>query len=209
MKLGWLSVLTFGLLLSLCLSPAIGASEFLDKAIAAYNAGKYSEAMGLLGEAESRDFNDPVLHYYLANTLSHLDAKEEAIKEYKIALAMEPEGQIAQYCHDALRALGAEARGNNLARGTGNAVNGGDGRGRAGLLQQFDPVKIAQMNDDRERMQQQIDQIRQQAREIIANISRDTPDRQYAIQHFRDEAQKKVQALRDQFSQRWHLTDAN
>ncbi len=208
MKAIWLCAATFGLLLSIYPDSAIAGNEFLDKAIAAYNAGNYNEAMGLLGEAESRDFNDPVLHYYLANTLSHLDSKEEAIKEYKIALAMQPDGQMAAYCHDALKALGVESKPNIPVR---SGAKGGDrdGTNTPGGRQQFDPDKQAAMNDDRDRMQQQIDYIRQQSREIISGISRDTPDRQYAIQHFRDEAQSKIQALRDQFMQKWHPNAGN
>lgn len=203
MKAIWLRALAFSWLSSLYLSPAIAGSEFLDKAIAAYNAGNYNEAMGLLGEAESRDFNDPVLHYYLANTLSHLDSKDEAIKEYKIALAMQPDGQMAAYCHDALRALGVEA----TAMSPPNE-NGGGAHGRLGGRRE-DSAKLAEMNDDKERMQERIDRIRQEAREIISGISRDTPDRQYAIRHFREEAQRKIQDLRDQFRQKWHPDDAN
>jgi tetratricopeptide (TPR) repeat protein len=197
-----LRIKTGVLLLCLYQIPAFAASEFLKKAIAAYDAGQYNDAMGLLGEAESRDFNDPVLHYYLANTLARLDSKQEAVKEYKIALAMEPDGQMAQYCHDALRALGAEQE-------IGKSMRGGRGTDDDGGRRRMDPVKEAEMNDDKDRMDKQIDLIRQEAKEIVSGISRDTPDRQYAIKHFRDEAQNKIQQLRDQFMQKWHLGQQN
>jgi thiol-disulfide isomerase/thioredoxin len=81
------------------------ANKLLDQAIREYNAGHYSEAIGLFGEAEPTEFNNAVLHYYLANALSKTNQKEDAAKEYKIALALEPHGQLADYCARALRVL--------------------------------------------------------------------------------------------------------
>jgi len=87
---------------------SIADNPVLQRGIKEYNAGNYNKALGLLGEAESAEFDNPVLHYYMANTLAHVDQKVKAIKEYKIALAIQPNGQLATYCHNALKALGAE-----------------------------------------------------------------------------------------------------
>jgi tetratricopeptide (TPR) repeat protein len=105
--MGWCFKLSLAVVtLAFLLSPApAGANDYLDKGIKEYNAGNYYEAIGLLGEAEPTDFNNAVLHYYLANAYAKTSQKDDAIKEYKIALALEPQGQLASYCERALRVL--------------------------------------------------------------------------------------------------------
>lgn len=83
------------------------AESFLKQGIEAYNQGKYSDAIGLLGGAKSSDSDNPVLHYYMANALVRMNYKTEAIREYKIAIDLEPQGKLADYCRSALRSLGA------------------------------------------------------------------------------------------------------
>lgn len=83
------------------------AESFLNKGIEAYNQGKYSDAIGLLGGAKSSDSDNPVLHYYMANALVRMNYKTEAIREYKIAIDLQPKGKLADYCRSALRTLGA------------------------------------------------------------------------------------------------------
>jgi tetratricopeptide (TPR) repeat protein len=79
----------------------------LEQAIKAYHAGNYTEAIGRFGQAESTEFNNPKLHYYLANALAKTNQKQDAIKQYKVALALEPTGQLAEYCRQDLQAFGA------------------------------------------------------------------------------------------------------
>ena len=88
--------------------PAYGESPFLRKGIEAYTAGDYNKAAGELGAAESAEFNNPVLHYYLANTLAHLNERNGAIREYRIAYALEPDGDVGRQCRLALSVYGAD-----------------------------------------------------------------------------------------------------
>jgi hypothetical protein len=104
--------------------PGMAASEILNKGIKAFNSGHYQKAIGLLGQAETSEFNNPVLHYYLANALSKVNQKPDAIKEYKIAMALQPEGQMSQYCTAALEALGALPKSGKEA-GKGNEQSSG------------------------------------------------------------------------------------
>jgi hypothetical protein len=94
-------------LILLCCPPCVAASKILSKGIEAYNAGHYQKAIGLFGQAQATEFSNPVLHYYLANALSRVNQKTDAIKEYRIALALQPDGQMGQYCTAALESLGA------------------------------------------------------------------------------------------------------
>ena len=87
--------------------PGFAEENFLRQGIDAYNKGKYSEATGLLGEALATDGENPVLHYYMANALLKMDMKPDAIREYKMARDLQPQGQLARYCDTALRTLEA------------------------------------------------------------------------------------------------------
>lgn len=99
------------------LLPAQAEGSSLQKGIEAYGAGDYVKAAGHLGAAQSAEFSNPVLHYYLANTLVHLNDREGAIREYRIAYALEPDGDIAKECRLALWVYNADSYGPRSSRG--------------------------------------------------------------------------------------------
>ncbi len=82
-------------------------SAYLNRGIEAYNRGDYSDAMGMFGAAKATESDNATLHYYMANCLVKMGSKPDAIREYKMALAISPNGQLAQYCTAALRSLAA------------------------------------------------------------------------------------------------------
>ncbi|HEY9719419.1 MAG TPA: hypothetical protein V6C69_18215 [Trichormus sp.] len=86
---------------------AQAANRYLQQGIEQYNAGHYSEAIGMFGAAEASEFNNPELHYYMANALARMNQKADAIREYKMALTLQPQGRLSDYCQSALRSLGA------------------------------------------------------------------------------------------------------
>lgn len=92
-----------------CAWPAVAVNKFLQQGIDAFNHGRYTDAIGLLGAAKQTDSDNPTLHYYMASALVKLKQKNDAIREYKVAMALQPDGQIAKYCQVALQALGAVA----------------------------------------------------------------------------------------------------
>jgi tetratricopeptide (TPR) repeat protein len=107
-----LDFLFLALLLTIviCSSSASASSQFISEAISQYNAGHYDEALHLLGAAEGSDFNNPTLHYYLANCLARLNQKDGAIKEYKLTLdllsqAHLEDSTIASYCQMGIKSL--------------------------------------------------------------------------------------------------------
>lgn len=73
-----------------------------------YNQGEYKAAEGHLGQALASDFDNAVLHYYLANTYVHLNKKQDAIKEFRIAYALEPTKEVGKLSKVALGYLGVE-----------------------------------------------------------------------------------------------------
>lgn len=81
------------------------AGSPMDEGIAEFNAGHYDKAVTLFGEAEPTNFNDPVFHYYLGSALVKVNAKPDAIKQFKLALDLEPTGKVADYCKKALENL--------------------------------------------------------------------------------------------------------
>lgn len=101
------SVATAAILTLVCANRGIGESAYLNKGIESYNRGDYNDAMGMFGAAKATESDNPTLHYYMANCLVRLGAKADAIREYKMALAISPTGQIAKYCTEALQSLNA------------------------------------------------------------------------------------------------------
>jgi thiol-disulfide isomerase/thioredoxin len=97
--------LTLGILSLFVSLPCWADSQYLTSGIDAFNKGNYSEAIGLLGAAKPQEFDNPVWHYYMANALVRLKQKGEALREYKMALDLAPEGQLKEYCKLAIRAL--------------------------------------------------------------------------------------------------------
>jgi thioredoxin-like negative regulator of GroEL len=90
-----------------CAWPGLCESPFLARGIDAFNKGQYSEAIGMFGAAKATESDNPTLHYYMANCLVRLNSKADAIREYKLALDLAPQGKMTEYCQSALRALGA------------------------------------------------------------------------------------------------------
>jgi hypothetical protein len=96
-----------GLFVLCSFAKVYAVNPHLEKAIEAFNQKRYNDAIGLLGEAKSTEFDDPTLHYYLATALLRTNQKADAIREYKIAYDLAPAGQLKTYCETSLRLLGA------------------------------------------------------------------------------------------------------
>jgi len=96
----------------LCAGFSCGAraedEDFLKSGIKLYNQGNYQEAIGHLGLARAKEFNNAVLHYYMANAFSQMGKKSDAVREFRIAYALDPESEVGKFSKQALQALGAE-----------------------------------------------------------------------------------------------------
>jgi tetratricopeptide (TPR) repeat protein len=97
--------------LSFCPTKASAENNFLKLGMAEFNAGNYSDASGHFGAALSTDFNSSVLHYYLGNCYVHMKQKEAAIREFRIAYALDPDKDVGKYAKQALVGLGADPGG--------------------------------------------------------------------------------------------------
>ncbi len=106
--------------------------------ISEYKAGDFANASGHLGAALSTDYNNPTLHYYLANSYIKLGQKDGAIREFRIAYALQPKGEIAQYSKQALSQLGAAVAGGRFegAREQAGGSKGEPETGQSGFRQQ-------------------------------------------------------------------------
>lgn len=87
---------------------ALAEQNFLKQGIAEFNAGNYSDASGHLGAALSTDFNNSVLHYYLGNCYVHMKQRDAAIREFRIAYALDPDKDVGKYAKQALAGLNAD-----------------------------------------------------------------------------------------------------
>ena len=89
---------------------AFADNQFMTQGIQEYNAGDYENAAGHLGAALTTEFNNAKLHYYLASAYSHLKKHDDAVREFRIAYALQPDGEVGGYAKQALGALGADVR---------------------------------------------------------------------------------------------------
>lgn len=99
------------LIILVALSPKCLASEFMKQGMADYAAGNYGDAAGHFGGALSTDFNNATLHYYLGSCYAHMKQKEAAVREFRIAYALEPEKEVGHFAKQALELYGFEPGG--------------------------------------------------------------------------------------------------
>jgi hypothetical protein len=92
--------------IALLIAGAASAASPIDQGIAEFNAGHYDKAIALFGEAEPTNFNNAVFHYYFGSALVRTNHNADAIKQFKLALVLEPKGQVSEYCQKALANLG-------------------------------------------------------------------------------------------------------
>lgn len=76
-----------------------------------YRHRMWAEAAEDFGAALPTEFNNPLLHYYYANCMVHLKHRDAAIREYRIAYALQPVGTIGNYCKMCLDKFGIDAEG--------------------------------------------------------------------------------------------------
>jgi len=84
------------------LHPLAVAAAVYDDGIKEYAAGNFKQAVLLLNRAVGAEPANAMAHYYLANALVHMDEHEEAIVEYRMCLALDPNGAVSDYCKQAL-----------------------------------------------------------------------------------------------------------
>ncbi len=109
--------LTASILLAGCfISPAYSANKHLLQGIQDYRDGDFATAAGNLGAAMPTEFNNPMLHYYMGNCCVHLKQMETAVREFRIAYALDPTGQVGKFAKQALDYLDVDAHGQALTK---------------------------------------------------------------------------------------------
>ncbi len=96
--------------------PAMSVNKFLLQGIQDYRDGDFNAAAGNLGAAMSTDFNNATLHYYMGNCCVHLKQMESAVREFRIAFALDPTGQVGRFAKQALDYLDVDAQGQGLTK---------------------------------------------------------------------------------------------
>ncbi len=92
-------VMTF---LCACTQSVHAESPLLKQGIEDYNAGDYANAVGHLGQSLSQEFGNPVMHYYMGNAYVHLRERDAAIREFRIAFALDPKSRVGELAKKAL-----------------------------------------------------------------------------------------------------------
>lgn len=103
-------VAVIAILIAINADNACADSPFLSQGVKEYAAGDYAIAAGHLGGALSSDFNNATLHYYLASCYVHLNQKDAAVREFRIAFALQPDGEAGRYSKQALEYLNADEK---------------------------------------------------------------------------------------------------
>lgn len=85
----------------------------LQQGIASYNAAEHSKAVSYLHAHLSKNQNDAVAHYYLANSLLKLGQAEKAIAEYRKAYDLSKDQTLKQYCLQAVEQISPIGVGQN------------------------------------------------------------------------------------------------
>ncbi|MBA3992927.1 MAG: hypothetical protein C0469_05310 [Cyanobacteria bacterium DS2.3.42] len=99
-----------------CSNSALSANKHLLQGIQDYRDGDFTTAAGNLGAAMSTEFNNPMLHYYMGNCCVHLKQMETAVREFRIAYALDPAGQVGKFAKQALDYLDVDAQGQGLTK---------------------------------------------------------------------------------------------
>lgn len=100
----------------LCHLSAEALNPHIRQGIIDYQNGEYSTAAGNLGAALPTDFNNATLHYYMANCYVHLKHMPDAVREFRIAYALDPTGQVGKFSKTALDFLDVDAVGSGLKK---------------------------------------------------------------------------------------------
>lgn len=85
-----LLILNLAILLASILAVEAAPSSPLAQAIASYNSGKYSQALGQFQDLSHTEPTNAVVHYYLALCYQHLQQFEASIKEYQWVVTNSP-----------------------------------------------------------------------------------------------------------------------
>ncbi len=80
----------------------------LLEGIELYKAGSYRESIGKFGMALNSEYDNAILHYYMANAFINLKQRETAIREFRIAYALAPRQSAGVLSKQALSYLGAD-----------------------------------------------------------------------------------------------------
>lgn len=91
-----------------CTQQVHAESPLLKQGIEEYNNGDYASAVGHFGQSLSQEFGNPVMHYYMGNAYVHLRERDAAIREFRIAFALDPKSKVGELAKKALRYMRAD-----------------------------------------------------------------------------------------------------
>jgi hypothetical protein len=83
----------------------------VGQALREYHSQKYLKAISHLGASLPTEFSNPTIHYYMANCMVYLRQRNDAIREYRIAYALDPTGTTGKYSKMCLNLFGIDAEG--------------------------------------------------------------------------------------------------
>jgi hypothetical protein len=78
-------------------------TALMQKAVEEYRSGDFADAAGNFYATLTKEFNNPMVHYYMASCYVHLEDPDSAVREFRIAYALAPNTDIGYYSKTALK----------------------------------------------------------------------------------------------------------
>lgn len=108
--------ISFALILTL--PTTARAESFLQQGESFYREGNFGKAAECLQRELQRNQYDPQAHYMLGNVYYELRRYSDAVREYNAALAIQPQGTVADYSHAALARMQQSGSAHSTATST-------------------------------------------------------------------------------------------
>ena len=95
------------IVLAFAMFPGVALAQAnFEEGVRHYKGGRYQHAVKSFSEAALEQPLNQEAHYYLANSLALVQAHQQAIAEYEMCYRLDPFGDVAHYCRQALSAYG-------------------------------------------------------------------------------------------------------
>jgi tetratricopeptide (TPR) repeat protein len=188
----------------------------MKEAVADYRAGHFADAAGNFYATLTKEFNNPLVHYYMASCYVHLEDSESAVREFRIAYALAPNTDIGYYSKTALKyfvfnadgtAVGASKKENKDTTRSGASAAAGNVNSSTGFPGSSSDVIQSQTQREKEsRLSQSAklaEEINKQGTDslnkAVSGLSSDPREREQQMLRLPDDVKSLLSNLRSEY----------
>jgi hypothetical protein len=110
-----------------------------------YHQHRYLSAIARFGTALPNEFNNSNMHYYLANCMVFLHHRDDAVREYRIAYALNPSGTTGRYSQMCLNKFGIDAEGKIVKEKKKEPIGDAEGQSKIPTIDEDSKQVLAEM----------------------------------------------------------------